>query len=397
MIRRQARALVADRLRAYPAVVLLGPRQCGKTTLAQTFGGHYFDLEQESERLRLDLEWDDLAVGKNLLILDEAQSWPEVFARLRGAIDCDRKRMGRFLLLGSVSPSLTVQVSESLAGRLSLVELTPFLHAELKTKATHDRHWLVGGYPDGGILAPGPFPRWQMDYLALLSQRDLPSWGLPARPQLTDRLLRMLAALHGQAWNASQVGQSLGLSYQTVNSYVDYLEGAFLIRRLQPYHANIKKRLVKRPKIYWRDSGLLHALLSVRDERALLAQPWVGASWEGLVIEQALGHLSSHGRNFNAYYFRTSDQHELDLVLELGGELWALEVKLSSSPGPDDMRRLDRAADMIGATRRFVVSQTERSSGDERRASCNLPFLLKHLRDGGKRGSTMRVGKDYRA
>jgi len=385
MIRRQVQRQVLERLAATPAVALIGPRQCGKTTLAQSMGGVYFDLEQEAERLRLDLEWDSLVAGKDLLILDEAQSWPEVFARLRGAIDQDRKRMGRFLLLGSVSPSLMVQVSESLAGRLSMLELTPFLWTELKAKAARERLWLCGGYPDGGVLKPKQYPRWQLDYMALLTQRDLPIWGLPAKPQTTDRLVRMLAAMHGQTWNASQVGQSLGLSYQTVNSYLDYLAGAFLIRRLQPYQANIRKRLVKSPKVYWRDSGLLHALLNVPDKRTLLAQPWVGASWEGFVIEQAIGALSSRGRNFSAYYFRTSDQHELDLVLDFGKELWAVEVKLTSSPTPEDISRLNKTADMIGARRRFLVSQTRRSSGDERRVSCNLPSFIELLRERGGR------------
>ena len=383
MIRRRVQELVLERLDAYPAVALVGPRQCGKTTLAQAMGGTYFDLEQESERLRLDLEWEGLVAGTDLAILDEAQSSPEVFTRLRGAIDRDRRRMGRFLLLGSVSPSLMVQVSESLAGRLSLVELTPFLLTELGTKASRDRRWLCGGYPDGGVLKPKRFPGWQMDYLALLTQRDLPTWGLPARLQTTDRLLRMLAALHGQVWNASQVGQSLGLSYQTVNTYLDYLVGAFLIRRLQPYQANVRKRLLKSPKVYYRDSGLLHALLNVPDEKALLSQPWVGASWEGYVIEQVLGELSAHGRRFDAYYFRTSDQYELDLVLKFGKELWAVEVKLTSSPALEDMARLDKTADMIKASRRFLVSQTLRSSGDGRRISCNLPSFLDHLRNTG--------------
>lgn len=372
-----------DALRRSRVVALVGPRQCGKTTLAQAMGGTYFDLEQESERLRLDLEWEGLVAGTDLAILDEAQSSPEVFTRLRGAIDRDRKRMGRFLLLASVSPSLMVQVSESLAGRLSLVELTPFLLTELGTKASRDRRWLCGGYPDGGVLKPKRFPGWQMDYLALLTQRDLPTWGLPARLQTTDRLLRMLAALHGQVWNASQVGQSLGLSYQTVNTYLDYLVGAFLIRRLQPYQANVRKRLLKSPKVYYRDSGLLHALLNVPDEKALLSQPWVGASWEGYVIEQVLGELSAHGRRFDAYYFRTSDQYELDLVLKFGKELWAVEVKLTSSPALEDMARLDKTADMIKASRRFLVSQTLRSSGDGRRISCNLPSFLDHLRNTG--------------
>lgn len=156
---------------------------------------------------------------------------------------------------------------------------------------------------------------------------------------------------------------------------------AFLIRRLPSYQANIPKRLVKSPKVYWRDCGLLHALLNVPDERALLSQPWVGASWEGFVIEQALGELSSVGRNFSAYYFRTSDQHELDLVLDFGKELWAMEVKLTSSPNPEDMARLDKTADIIKASRRFLVSQTSRSSGDGHRFSCNLPTFLDHLRE----------------
>ena len=382
MIPRAVQELVMERLKAYPAVSLVGPRQCGKTTLARAIGGTYFDLEQNPDRLRLDLEWETLAAAKKLVVLDEAQSWPEVFSRLRGAIDRDRKRRGRFLLLGSVSPSLMVQVSESLAGRLSLVELTPLLWTELRTKASRDRRWLCGGYPEGGVLDLHRFPRWQQDYLALLSQRDLPTWGLPSKPQTTDRLVRMLAALHGQVWNASQVGQSLGLSYQTVNSYLDYLAGAFLIRRLQPYQTNIKKRLVKSPKVYWRDSGLLHALLNVSDQEALLAQPWVGASWESHVIEQALGVLSAEGRTFDAYYFRTSDQYELDLVLDFGREQWAVEIKLTSSPGPEDLTRLDKTADLIKASRRFLVSQTRQPSGDERRISCDLPAFLDHLRGG---------------
>ncbi|MGE5662991.1 MAG: ATP-binding protein [Deltaproteobacteria bacterium] len=375
--------LVLKRLEAYPAVSLVGPRQCGKTTLARMIEGAYFDLEQQPERLRLDLEWEELVARKKRVILDEAQTWPEIFPRLRGAIDRDRTRNGRFLLLGSVSPSLMAQVSESLAGRLSPVELTPFLLTELKEKESRGRRWLCGGYPDGGVLKPERFPRWQRDYLSLLSQRDLPTWGLPAKPLVTDRLLRMLAALNGQAWNASQVGQSMGLSYQTVNSYLDYLVGAFLIRRLPPYQANLRKRLVKTPKVYWRDSGLLHALANVSGEKTLLAQPWVGASWEGYVIEQALGVLSAEGRAFDAYYFRTSDQYELDLVLDFGKELWAVEIKLTSFPGPEDMARLDKTADLVKASRRFLVSQTRQPSGSGRRISCDLPSFLNHLRESG--------------
>lgn len=380
MLHRQVQRLIRKRLALYPAVALTGPRQCGKTTLAKAMGGHYFDLEQESERLRLDLSWDEVVRGKRLVILDEAQSWPRVFERLRGAIDHDRKRAGRFLLLGSVSPVLMTQVSESLAGRLSLVELTPLLITELETAASRGRRWLCGGYPDGGVLRRRAYPQWERDYLTLLTQRDLPAWGLPSKPQATERLLRMLAALHGQTWNASQVGQSLGISYHTANSYVDYLVGAFLIRHLPAYQANIRKRLVKSPKVFWRDTGLLHALLGVSDEGALLAQPWVGASWEGYVIEQAIGALSSRGVSFEPYYLRTSDQRELDLVLDLGTERWAIEIKLTSSPSPGDMRRLDTTADLIDASRRFLVCRVRDEVADAHRVVGNLATLLKHLR-----------------
>ncbi|MFI5380148.1 MAG: ATP-binding protein, partial [Tepidisphaerales bacterium] len=282
--------IVRQRLAGYPVAALVGPRQCGKTTLAQALGGAYFDLEQEQERLRLNLEWESLAAGRRLVILDEAQAAPEVLPRLRGTIDEDRKRTGRFLLLGSVTPALMSPVSESLAGRLALIELTPLVRTELPDVPLRQL-WCYGGYPEGGILHSKRFPRWQHDYLGLLTQRDLPAWGLSAAPQVTHRLLKMLAAVHGQAWNASQLGQSLGLSYHTVNHYLDYLVGAFLIRRLPPYFVNLGKRVVKSPKVYWRDSGLLHAVLNVTAEEDLLDQPWIGASWEGFVIEQVLAAI----------------------------------------------------------------------------------------------------------
>ncbi len=381
MLARLALQQILDRLSLYPAVALVGPRQSGKTTLAQSLKGTYYDLEQEPERLRLDLEWDTVVSDRRLVVLDEAQAWPEVFSRLRGAIDQDRKRYGRFLILGSVSPSLMVHVSESLAGRLALIELTPLLWTELKAQASLERLWLCGGFPDGGVLDVKYYPQWQSDYLTLLVQRDLPNWGLPAGPQTTDRLLRMLAAVHGQIWNAAQIGKSLGLTYHTVNSYLDYFVGAFLIRRLQPYQANIRKRLVKRPKLYWRDSGLVHALLNVTDRRSLLSQPWVGASWEGFVIEQTIGLLKSLGVPHEAYHFRTSDQHEVDLVLDFGSELWAIEVKLTASPGPGDMGRLDRVAEMIGASKRFLISQTSKPTGGENRASYNMESFVERLLD----------------
>jgi len=284
MIERIAGKHVLSLLEESPAVALVGPRQSGKTTLSQSLApaqrGFHYDLEIERDRLRLDLEWDERIGGKRLLVLDEAQTWPEIFPRLRAAIDDDRGRTGRFLLLGSVSPALMREVSESLAGRLALAPLTPLLLAELETEAQRRRHWSVGGFPDGGILRPARFPKWQNDYLDLLVQRDLPNLGLKASPGLVLRLIRMLAALNGQTWNASNIGRSLGIDAKTVTRYVDYLEGAFLVRRLEPLHANLKKRLVKSPKVYWRDSGLLHALLQLPSPRQLLDQPWVVADHE---------------------------------------------------------------------------------------------------------------------
>ena len=381
MIPRKITPVLSKRLEDFPAVALIGPRQCGKTTLARSLGGRYYDLEQEPDRLRLDLEWQQATQATELVVLDEAQAWPDVFPRLRGAIDADRRRNGRFLLLGSVSPSLMRQVSESLAGRLSLVELTPLTSSEL-SEDIRRRRWLVGGYADGGLLKGRGHPTWQLDYLSLLAQRDLPNWGLPAPAQVTERMLRMLAAVHGQQWNASQLGKSLALSYHTVNGYLDYLEGAFLVRRLPAFHANIGKRLVKRPKVYWRDSGLLHALLHACDTDTLLAQPWVGASWEGFVIEQALTAMQHAGRRCQAHHLRTSDGREIDLLIEVDSQLWALEMKLTAQPRSADLARLNANADLVGADRRFLVCQRSPFMASGAQIVCDLDGLVAYIETG---------------
>lgn len=379
MVRRIHARRVRSALRKYPAVILLGPRQCGKTTLAKQFGGVYFDMETRGSEARLDAEWDTLAAGKKLIIIDEAQQAPAIFSRLRGTIDADRKRNGRFLLLGSVSPALMQSVSESLAGRMGLIGMTPFILPELKA-GQMDELWLRGGYPDGGILDPGMFPEWQINYLETLATRDLPDWGLPGKPRQTMRLLAMLAAIHGQPINASQLGASLAMDYKTVLNRCDVLEDAFLLRRLPAWYTNIKKRLVKTPRLYWRDSGLLHALMGVTDLEHLYRQPWLGQSWEGFIIEQTLATLAAIGKRAQPFYFRTSDGYELDLLLDWGPERWAIEIKLTSDPSTAMIDRLNKTADMVGASRRILVCRINRKIENERLLVTHPNGWLRSLR-----------------
>lgn len=378
MIKRLESMLIRQRLDKFPAVAILGPRQCGKTTLARELGGIYFDLEQDGVQTRLDAQWDQFMASEKLLILDESQSAPALFPRLRGAIDQHRQRHGRFLLLRSVSPALIKNISESLAGRLAMVELSPFILPELAANRMDDL-WLYGGYPQGGILDSDMFGPWQESYLNLLIQRDLPAWGLPAKPKTTQRLAGMLAALHGQILNASQLGAALALDSKTVAGYCDYLEGAFLIRRLQPYYANIHKRIVKSSKVFWRDSGLLNYLLGTHDMEELFSQPWAGHGWEGFVIEQSLATLAARGARAKPYFFRTSDGYELDLVLDWGSTLWAIEIKLTSNPTTEMVQRLNKTANMIDADRRILICRTEKPFEADKLQVVNLSSWLTTL------------------
>ena len=377
MVPRIVQRHLLHRLATEPAAALLGPRQAGKTTLAKSLAPLYFDLEQPGDQTRLDALWDTLVASPQLIAFDEAQAWPPLFHRLRGAIDADRARAGRFLVLGSVTPGLLREISESLADRIALLDLGPLLPSEVP-EIPLMQLWLRGGLPPV-TLEPARFPAWSKDYLRNVVQRDLPLWGWPATPQQTDRLLRMLAAVHGQAWNASQLAASLGLSHPTIQRYLDFLEGVFMVRRLPAWSANLRKRWVKAPKVFWRDSGLLHALLDVGSTDALLGQPWVGASWEGFVIEQVIGTLHAHGIDARPHYMRTSDGHEIDLVLEFQRQRWAIEVKLTSDPAPQDLERLHRAADLIDANHRVIVANVQSSAMGARASVCNLPDLLARL------------------
>ena len=371
-------AQVIQRLQQVPAVVLVGPRQSGKTTLAKGLEGQYFDLELAEERTRLDVLWPSLLASTDLIIFDEAQAMPEVFARMRAAIDADRKRNGRFLILGSVAPALMREVADLLTGRASVLELPPFSLSELPDKEVNHA-WFFGGYPGGGVDDATAYPRWHLDYLKLLTERDLPSWGLPAKPAFTMRMIRMLATLQAQEHNASRLASNLGVTHPTIESYLEFLEGAFLFRRLQPFHTNLKKRLVKRPKLFLRDSGLLHALLHTHDFDHLLVQPWVGASWESFVIEQILRVVTLQPFATSPFFFRTHDGYELDLLLDAGTARIGIECKLTSSPNNADLARLNKVGKMVGLTHSYLVSMVPESHYGERQSSCNLRDLLTHL------------------
>ncbi|HUH03902.1 MAG TPA: ATP-binding protein [Kofleriaceae bacterium] len=361
--------LPATRLRAlwkqFPAVLILGARQVGKTTLArQVFPKlPYLDLEDPGLRqlFTADPRFQlDERAGAGL-ILDGVQAVPALFPALRGAIDADRGRRGRFLLLGSAQPELVRGVSETLAGRIGILRLDPLTAVEARRGAPRlgwRRLWLTGGFPDA---ARGEFREWWEAYLRTYVERDLPALGVPAEPLLLRRLLTMLAHQQGGLFNASQLGASLGVSYHTVQRYVDILEQTFLARRLTPYARNIRKRLTKSPKIYLRDTGLLHHLLNVGSLGELDSHPIRGPSWETFVIEDLLRREILAHPHATAHFWRTATGDEADLVLDRGDARFALEIKAGSGRDLDAARRLARCATDLGATKAWVVGQARGS------------------------------------
>ena len=251
--------------------------------------------------------------------------------------------------------------SESLAGRISYLELSPFVIEEIGVKKQKDL-WFFGGYPDGGILSSKKFPLWQKDYLTAMSSRDLPELGLTARPSQIARLFSLLASAHGQYWNASEIAKSMGVTYHTINQYVSYLEEIFLVRKIPTYSPrNIKKRLIKAPKFYWRDSGLLHQILGFRSFDDLINHRVSGFSYEGFVIEQILNSLMSKGIDFEPFCFRTSDGHELDLVLKIGSKIIAIEIKMTSSPTQVSTERLQKTSKMIKADQALLICNSKKN------------------------------------
>lgn len=351
----------------FPAVLILGARQVGKTTLARSAFEPfpYCDLEDPSlqalfiEDARFQLE----ARAKPTLILDEAQQVPAVFAALRGIIDQHREQMGRFILLGSAQPTLVKQVSESLAGRVGILELSALTATEVHCQTTDDYQqlWLTGGFPDALQAATrgGSFRDWWEGYLRTYVERDLPSMGISAEPLLLRRLLTMLAHQQGGMLNYEQLAGSLGVSAKTVQRYVDILEQSFLLRRLPPYFRNVGKRLVKAPKVYLRDTGLLHHLLNIDSLETLNNHPIRGASWETFVIEDLLRREAIQYPYSQAYFWRTSNGAEVDLLLERGDERHLVEVKTARALSSHLARSLSSILDDTQGSSATIIDQGE--------------------------------------
>ena len=360
MIRRRLLAPLSAALDESAAVALLGPRQVGKTTLAleiaRTRPAVYLDLESEADRAKLAEPELYLARHEDkLVILDEIQRTPQLFRSLRGLIDAGRRRghgKGRFLVLGSASMDLLKQSSESLAGRIRYLELAPLDAGEVG-RTRLDALWLRGGFPESLLAASDAASlRWRTDFIRTYLERDIPQLGPRIPAETLRRLWTMLAHQQGGLLNAAALARALAVDGKTVAAYLDLLVDLLLVRRLVPWHGNVRKRLVKSPKVYVRDSGLVHALLGVGDREDLLAHPVAGGSWEGLAIESLIAAAPS---GTEAHFFRTAAGAEIDLLLKLPGRRkpWAIEIKRGLAPKLE--RGFQLACDTVRPERRFVV------------------------------------------
>jgi predicted AAA+ superfamily ATPase len=330
-----ARSAAAARLKTAleenPVCALLGPRQCGKSTLARGFSDgrevRWFDLEDSGDRAALRQPELALSPLRGLVVIDEVQREPGLFAALRPLAD-RRGAPARFLVLGSASPTIVRGVSESLAGRVGFVDLGGLNLAEVGPKA-RDALWLRGGFPRSFLATTDPASaRWRSDFLRSFLEQDLPQLGVRTAAETLRRFWTMIAHFHGQVWNGAEFARALSASEPTARHYLDLLCGTYMVRRLQPWHTNLGKRELKAPKIYVRDSGLLHRLLGITDRDSLLSHPKLGASWEGFALEQILAACGAE----DTYYWATHNGAELDLVLFRRGKAWGVEFKVGDGP-----------------------------------------------------------------
>ncbi|MFI4910549.1 MAG: ATP-binding protein [Sedimentisphaeraceae bacterium JB056] len=335
-----------------PVTAILGPRQCGKTTLAKfvcnDFESTYLDLESRVTLRRLENPEMLFASLSGLVVIDEIQLMPELFSTLRVVVDDDCNKC-RFLILGSASPHIVKGASETLAGRIEFIDMRGFDSEELEFENTQ-RLWLRGGFPRSYLAGDdNDSYSWRNGFIRTFLERDIPQLGIKVPAPMMQRFWTMLAHFHGKTWNASSVAASLGISYKTVQSYLDILTQTFMIRQLQPWHENIKKRQVKSPKIYFCDSGLLHNLLEIRTFEALLGNPQCGASWEGFAVEQVLRMVGLS----QAYFWATHNGAELDMFFIVDGKRYGIEFKLNEAPSKT--KSMSIAVDTLGLDKLLVV------------------------------------------
>ncbi|HFE65589.1 MAG TPA: ATP-binding protein [Caldithrix sp.] len=358
MVERQLESRILKLAEHFPAIAILGPRQAGKTTLAKMLypkiskPANYLDLENPSDVARLQNPLSYFSTNKkNCIIIDEIQRQPELFPVLRSVID-EYRVPSRFIILGSANPQLLKLSNETLAGRIVYTELTPFNFIEIKSLADMQTHWLRGGFPEPFLIEDDEIrEEWFNSFIMTYIERDLPNLGLKTSSPTMYRFLSMLAHSHGQLLNKSNLGKSLEMSVPMISRYIDFLENAFLVCQLKPFFVNLKKRLVKSPKVYLRDSGILHHLLKIGDYNTLLGHPVIGHSWEGYVIEQIRSVL---GNRYEYFYYRTQDRTECDLVItEKFSPIACVEIKFTDSP--KKTKSLTIAIQDIGTEKNYII------------------------------------------
>lgn len=368
--------LLQEYLSIFPAVGVLGPRQVGKTTLVQNLNldreALYIDLEKASDRAKLiDIELFLKSNSEKTVILDEIQLMPELFSELRSLID-EKREPGRFIVLGSASPDLIRKSADSLAGRIGYLELTPFFLDEIPADEL-EKLWIRGGFPLSFLAKSARESQlWRQNFIKTYL-RDLAQIGLSTDPRLVERFWRMLANAQGGIWNGESFARALGITRPTVNRYLEYLEGSYMVRVLRPFHRNIKKRLVKSPKIFIRDSGLLHALTGIDSMDSLINQVLVGASWEGFVVEQI---AASFGEDYEYYFYRTHQGAECDLLLVKNGSA-KIAIEIKNTLSPKLTKGLQISMEDTGAERGVVICRIEEGFplSDKVRAVGLLEFL----------------------